>query len=143
MHAAKNKIPKKLLWSLIILFGSFVGAIIYYFIIFRKVAPKHRKGQFGNRLAINIAIGIIVIIGSLSVKSSLQPVPATDYIPFDQAITHANAGEIKQIDIIGDELRLTRNGEDKPSMRTRKERGSSIYDQGLTNRSIKLVIHNQ
>ena len=50
---------------------------------------------------------------------------------FSDVIRRANNGEISKLEIQGSDIYVTPNGEDKPSEKSFKESGSSIYEQGL------------
>jgi hypothetical protein len=40
IHAASEPIENKVAWILILLFAGWVGAIIYYYVVFKKFIPK-------------------------------------------------------------------------------------------------------
>jgi cell division protease FtsH len=83
-------------------------------------------------------IVLIILVGLIIFAAYGQPSPLKE-VSFTDVINRANAGEVKQITITGNELAITKKGEDKPSERSRKEAGSSIYEQGLTNRDIQII----
>jgi len=85
-----------------------------------------RKKSFKNAgfLALVILFGLI-IFSSMNQKDGLKEVA------FSDVVSRANNGEIKKIEVAGSVLEVTKKGEDKPSERSRKETGSSIYEQGL------------
>ncbi|OGL34729.1 cell division protein FtsH [Candidatus Saccharibacteria bacterium RIFCSPHIGHO2_12_FULL_47_16b] len=59
-------------------------------------------------------------------------------VPFSQVISDANAGKIKSITINGDELQITRQNQTKPTEKSFKEGGSSIFEQGLQQGKVEL-----
>ncbi len=83
-------------------------------------------------------IALIVLLGLIIYAAYNQP-SNLEQVPFSQVINDANSGEIKKIEITGDELEVTRKDEDKPTQQSRKEPGSSIYEQGLENRDVEVI----
>ncbi len=102
-----------------------------------KQSPGSNNGRRGFKnfgfIAIIILIGL-VIFAAMGQPSSLKETS------FSEVIKRANAGEIKQIVIKGNSLEVTKKNEDKPSEKSNKEPGSSIYEQGLTNRDVEVVV---
>lgn len=83
-------------------------------------------------------VALIILIGLIVFSAYRQPTTLKE-VPFNDVINRANKGEVKTIVLTGDELTVTKKGEDKPSEESRKETGSSIYEQGLTNRSVEII----
>lgn len=75
-------------------------------------------------------VAIIILMGLIIFAAYNQP-SSLEQKPFSDVISQANKGEIKSIDITGNELEVTKKGDDKPTVESRKESGSSIYEQGL------------
>lgn len=75
-------------------------------------------------LALIILFGLI-IFGAYKQPSQLKEVPLSD------VVKQANNGEVSHIIITGNELKVTKKGDEKPTVQSRKEPGSSIYEQGL------------
>jgi cell division protease FtsH len=80
-------------------------------------------------------VALVVLIG-LIVFASLGQASPLKSVPFSDVIRGANSGQIQEIDIQGNDIQITKKGEDKPSQKSHKEAGSSIYEQGLTNRDV-------
>lgn len=89
--------------------------------------------RFGLFWAILILCGL-VIYASLSPNANLKEVSLSD------VTKRANAGEISRLDIQGSEIKVTPKGKDKPTEKTTKESGSSIFEQGL-NKSAKVEVN--
>jgi cell division protease FtsH len=83
-------------------------------------------------------VALIVLLG-LVVYAAYQKPSTLQEVPFNDVVNRANKGEVKTIVITGDELTVTKKGEDQPSQESRKETGSSIYEQGLTNQEVEIV----
>ncbi len=84
-------------------------------------------------------VALVILIGLVLFAAYNQP-EELDSLPFSTVITDANNGDIKRIDVQGNELTITKQGEDKPNATSRKEAGSSIYEQGLTNREVEVNV---
>jgi cell division protease FtsH len=75
-------------------------------------------------------IALLALIGLIIFSVSNQP-EELETVPFSKVVSQANEGEIKQIEITGNELQVTEEGEEEPTLQSRKEEGSSIFEQGL------------
>ncbi len=105
---------------------------------FRKQTPaggNNSRKNFKNFgfVALLILIGLI-IFASLSQPTTLKEVP------FSQVISQANAGNIKEITIQGNTLKVTKKGESQASEKSYKDSSASIYQQGLTNKNVVVDI---
>src|SRR3990167_2903637 len=106
----------------------------------KPFGPKQNSNKNGKRGVKNIGfVALIILVGLIVFAAYGQPSNLKD-VPFSEVVKSANAGEIKQITIQGDDIQVTKKGEENPSQKSRKETGSSIYEQGLTNRDVAVVI---
>src|SRR5690606_27023713 len=107
----------------------------------KKPFKKPSSDDYGRRRGFkNVGfVALIILIGLIFFAASRQP-DGLAPMPFSDVINEANEGQIKSIGVEGDELTITRQGEDKPSAKSRKESGSSIYEQGLTNREVEVNV---
>lgn len=85
-----------------------------------------RKQSFKNAAF----IALIVLFGLAIFSTTNQPDKLED-VAFSDVIKRANNGELKTIAIAGSELKITKDNEEKPTQKSRKEGGASIYEQGL------------
>ena len=81
---------------------------------------------------------LIVLVGLIAFAAFNKPNPLKE-TSFSDVMNRANRGEVQKITVTGNELEVTVKGEQNPSERSRKESGSSIYEQGLTNRDVEVV----
>ncbi len=116
---------------------------------FKPSGGKKSKGRKGLKnvgfLALLALFGLIVLAGVRGQQSSLKQ------IPFNGVINGANACDsqykgnkddckYRKIVVKGDELTVYTNKDDKtPAGVSRKESGSSIYEQGLTTHDVEVV----
>lgn len=89
--------------------------------------PKNNKKQNYK----NIAFILLVAVFAMIIFSSFDQEKKLDEVAFSDVISRANKGEIKKIEIAGNLLEITKESEEEPSQKSRKEAGSSIYEQGL------------
>ncbi len=83
-------------------------------------------------------IALILLVG-LVIFAAYKPSDNLKSVPFNDVINRANKGEIKSITVTGEDLSVTKKGDDKATEKSRKASGSSIYEQGLTNRDVELI----
>lgn len=103
-----------------------------------KMSPN--KGENGRRGFKNFGFIALVILFGLIVFAAFSQPSTLKEVSFSDVIKRANEGEIKRITITGNELEVTKKGEDQPSERSRQQPGSSIYEQGLTNRDVEVNV---
>jgi cell division protease FtsH len=95
---------------------------------FKKPSPLGSGGKRSFRTVGFIALIVLmfmIVVAAFNQPSTLQSVP------YSEVIADANSSKtsIKQIDIKGDNLEITREGQDKPSQKSIKEIGSSVQEQ--------------
>jgi cell division protease FtsH len=103
----------------------------------RGKGPKKPNNNFKNAGF----VALLILFGLIIYASTNQPASLED-AAFSDIVKRANSGEIKQIEISGNELAITKKDEDKPSEKSRKEAGASIYEQGL-NKDANVEIVNK
>lgn len=83
----------------------------------------------------------VVVLFGLAMFALYSPQQTREEVPFSEVIDRANRGEIKKIEIEGNNLLVTPEGAegDRPTQTSRKEAGSSIYEQGLNRDSGTVV----
>lgn len=99
-------------------------------------SPKKRGIKNLGFVAMLLLLGLI-IYAAIGQPNPLKKVPLTD------VVQRANKGEISKITIKGTELEITKKGEDKPSERSTKEEGATIYEQGLNENVAGLTVDPQ
>jgi len=61
----------------------------------------------------------------------LFPQRNLEEVPFSDVISRANDGKISKLEIQGNDIYVTPDGQEEPTQKSYKESGSSIYEQGL------------
>ncbi len=98
------------------------------------MVKKQNKRQWGvmvrNTLFwVLLTIFVLTIIGLASPKEELKSVA------FSDVISRANEGKITKLQIEGNDIKITPDGKKKPTEKSYKESGSSIYEQGLSHKA--------
>lgn len=97
----------------------------------KKPFRNSQKTGGGKRGFKNLALVAILVLFGLAIYAAYNQPSKLEQVPLSDAIAQANAGETKEITIKGNELEITKKGQDKPTQESFKENGSSIYEQGL------------
>jgi cell division protease FtsH len=93
-----------------------------------KLPTSGKKPTNIIRLSLFWAILVFIVIAIFAVAS---PQDNLKDVSISDVVSRANAGEITKLEIQGNEVKVTPKGSDKPTERSTKESGSTIYDQGL------------
>ena len=97
---------------------------------FRKSGPSPKPSNSKRGLKNLILITIIILFGLVIFAAYGQP-KKLQQVALSEVITQANAGQVKELTIKGTEVLVTKKDQTQPSLRSYKEAGSTIYDQGL------------
>lgn len=87
-----------------------------------------------------IFVIILLFFGLFAISSYTTDNEDLESVAFSEVIRRANNGEISKIEVEGDNLTITEEGQEEPTQESRKESGSSIYEQGLENRNVEVAI---
>ncbi len=104
--------------------------------------PTDKKAKPGQKAWKNFGFVILLVIFGFVIFASAGNHETLKTVPLSDVVRRANNGEIKKLLIQGSEIKVTKQGEDKPSEKTRKEASSSIYEQGL-NKDTKAEVSSE
>lgn len=93
-----------------------------------------KKPSNGKRTSNMLRLGLfwaILVVTTLTVIALTTPQENLKEVSLSSVTERANDGEIKKIEVEGNNLKVTPEGQDKPTEKSVKEGGSSIYEQGL------------
>ena len=102
------------------------------------MVKKQDKKQWGV-IVRNTLFWIILVIFVLTLIGLTSPRDTLKSVPFSEVINSANKGEISKIQIEGNDLKITPDGKKEPTKKSYKEEGSSIYEQGLSQKADVVV----
>jgi len=97
----------------------------------KKQRGKLPAGNNKRNYKTVIFVILLSFFGFVAVSSYTKPAEELETIPLSQAINKGNSGELTEIQVSNDDLKLTVTGSDKPTLKSVKEPGSSLYEQGL------------
>ena len=98
-----------------------------------------RKPNISNAIRLSLFWAVLVFIALASV-AIFSPQTQLKTVSFSDVINRANDGKIAELKIQGNDITVTPKGEDKPTEKSVKEGGSSIYEQGLEQNKTKVTI---
>ncbi len=106
----------------------------------KKKLPPVKPG--GNRRVKTVLFAILVGLIAWGVLGSYKDnTKKLETIGVNQVIEQANKGEIGKIEVDGQKLYIYNKADDKqPSKQSNMFTGSSLYEQGLENRQVQLVV---
>lgn len=103
--------------------------------------PRGKRPQDNKRgYKTLIFVIILMFFGLFAISSYTGGTEELESVSFSEVIRRANDGEISKIEVEGDDLTITEEGNDEPTQESRKESGSSIYEQGLENRDVEVEV---
>ncbi len=107
----------------------------------KKPFKSSGKNDYGKRRGFkNLGFIILVLLIGLVIFAALYKPTKLKETSFSDVINRANRGEIQKIEITGNDIVITKKGDSAPSEESHKEAGSSIYEQGLTNRDVEVDV---
>ena len=96
---------------------------------FRRVGGNSNYNR--NRGFRNIGFVLLVVLIGMVVYAAYNQPSSLEQKPLSEIVEQANKGEIRSINITGEKLEVTKKDDEEPTIESRKEPGSSIYEQGL------------
>ncbi len=102
---------------------------------FRNGGINGKNGRKGIRnfgfIALLILFGLI-IFAAYSQPGSLKT------IPFTQVVSEANDGQYQKIEVKGNELAITKKGEDTATLKSFKDPGASLKEEGIDTEQVEV-----
>lgn len=107
----------------------------------KKSFKKSGGSDYNKRRGFkNVGFLALIILSGLIIFAFYNQPTNLKEVAFSDVINRANNGEIQSIEVSGNELKVTPKGESKATEKAYKESGSSIYEQGLTNRNMEVDV---
>jgi len=95
----------------------------------KPMMSKNGGKKPGNAIRLTLFWAIVILCG-LTAFAFLSPQENLKDVPISDVISRSNAGDIKKLEIQGDNIKVTTKGGDKPTEKSVKQ-NSSIQEQGL------------
>jgi cell division protease FtsH len=106
----------------------------------KKPLRPNAKRNSGGRGFKNVGfIALLVLVAMISYAAYKQPTTLKE-IPLTTAISDANAGHYKKIELSGNELDITKKGDEHPTLKAIKEDTVSLKDEGLNYGKVAVTI---
>jgi cell division protease FtsH len=106
----------------------------------KKPLRPNGKRTGGARGFKNIGFIVLIIFVALISYAAYHQPSTLKEIPVTQAIQQANDGQYKKITVNGDELNITKKNASQPSLKSFKETGSSLKDEGLNYSKVEVSV---
>jgi cell division protease FtsH len=97
----------------------------------RPKKTNNRGMKNAGFIAILVLIGLI-IIASLNQPSTLKSIPITT------AVEQSNQGKFSKIEVVNNELRITKKGESKPTLKSYLEPNATLKDEGFDYKKVEI-----
>src|SRR5882757_6830876 len=90
------------------------------------------KGPNNNRRSMkNVGFITLVILAALIVFAAYSQPSNTKKIPITQAVQDANNGAYQKISVTGNELLITKKGDNHPTLKSYLEPNATLRDEGF------------
>ena len=96
----------------------------------RNKVPAPKKTPNRNYKTVIFAL-MIAFFGFIIFSSYNTTEEELETLPLSQIVTRANNGDFSKIEVIEDDLKITEQGQEEPTVESLKENGSTLYEQGL------------
>lgn len=92
----------------------------------------------------NVGFVVLVLLFGLIIYGLIGNTnPKLEEVPLSEVRTSANKGEVEQIELKGDELKVTYVGEEEPTKKSMKEPDSSLSEQGFDVNRFELKVEQE
>ncbi|MBP9667343.1 ATP-dependent zinc metalloprotease FtsH [Candidatus Saccharibacteria bacterium] len=93
-------------------------------------AKKPQKGGIGNTIRLTL-FWTLLVVTVLGVVAILSPHDKLKDVSLSSVISRANKGQVRKLEVEGDNVKVTVKGEDSPTEKAIKDSSGTLYDQGL------------
>jgi len=99
---------------------------------------KPGGGKKGGRSMKNFGfIALVILLGLIIFAAFGQPSNLRE-IPFTEVVKQANSGEYKKILVANDSLKITKKGEDQPSLTANRDPNVGLVEEGLDTSRVEI-----
>ena len=107
---------------------------------FRSNNTKGGNGRRGFRNAGFVAL--LILFGLIIFAAYGQP-STLKTIPLSEAVSEANSGQFQKIEVEGNQLTITKKGEDHPTLKSYSDPNASLKDQGFKDNKAEVSFKQQ
>src|SRR5580765_5383845 len=105
----------------------------------KPLRPNGKRAPGGRSFKNAGFIAVLVLVALVSYAAYHQPSTLTE-VPLTRAVQQANDGQYKKIEISGNQLTITKKDATQPSLKSYKEDGASLKDEGLNYNKVEVSI---
>jgi len=105
----------------------------------KPLRPGAKRGS-GGRGFKNVGFAALVVVVALISYAAYRQPSTLQEIPITQAIHDANQGQYKKIEVAGDQLNITKKDQSTATLKSFKETGSSLKDEGLNYSKVQVTV---
>ncbi len=114
-------------------------SLIYYFFVYPTVKDQGDKARKRILLIFGSIVSAVLIVALITSFSAPEQDKLKE-IRFSEVVRQSNKGEVKRIEVRGDELFIIKKGETAPTLKSRKANGSSLSEQGIDTKKVEILI---
>lgn len=104
----------------------------------KKSFRSNNKGGNGRRGFRNVGFVALLILFGLIIFAAYGQPSTSKTIPLTEAVSQSNEGKYKKIEIAGNELSITKKGEDQVSLKSYKDPNTSLKDEGFNTSKVEV-----
>lgn len=101
--------------------------------------PNRKSNKNTSRNTKNIVFAsMLILLGLIIVAAVNQPNKTLKSVPLTQAVQDANAGKYASLKVTGSEIKITKEGESKPTLKTYLEQNATLKGEGFDFDAVKI-----
>jgi len=97
----------------------------------KKSFRSPNRGGNGRRSFKGVGFVALLILFGLIIFAAYGQSPALKNIPLTQAVADANKNQYSKIEVSGNEMTITKKGDNQPTLKSFKDPNASLKDEGL------------
>lgn len=97
----------------------------------KKSFRSPNRGGNGRRSFKSVGFIALLILFGLIIFAAYNQPGDIKKVPMTEAVNEANSGKYSKIEVNGNELNITKKGDDKPTLKSYKDPNASLKDEGL------------
>ena len=98
----------------------------------KKNFRSSNRGNAGRRGFKGAGFAALIILGGLIAWAAYAQSGGLKEISMSQAVRAANSGQYSKVTVAGNELTITKKGDDKPTLKTYKDTQASLQQEGIS-----------
>jgi cell division protease FtsH len=105
----------------------------------KKPFRSGNRGGNNKRSYKSIGFIAIIILFALIMAAAYNQNGGPKTIPLTQAISEANDGKYKKVEVAGNQIEITKQGEDKPTLKTFKDPNTTLKEEGFNTSKMEVA----